>query len=440
MTTRDERYDGRHRARAPWGVLGTTLGLIAIILALILNSCSATSTPTATCTPIPGPVGSVGRTGIPGLGAYDVWLELGHTGTEQDFLDSLVGDPGKNGYSGTDGFTPAAGLDGDHGHSAYQLWLDAGHTGSEQDFLDSLRGAAGSDGIVGQTGATGAQGLSAYELWVLEGGIGDEAAFLADLEGNVGPQGIQGLEGLKGDKGDTGTCTPGDAGAAGAKGDTGATGPAGEIGPIGPQGEPGPIGPVGPEGPKGDIGAMGPAGTSGLGDSGSFWDTTLQGYDGLVSTAVDSAHPLYLSEADSANNVGITIERCAGDEAKPGGYPVTPKSCITFTHPGVYNIAFSAQLLRTQGGGASVVSIWLRADGANVAQSNTDVTLQSNSQKLVAAWNFFAPVSCGAGDCTQYQLMWSASEAYSNIWYETAQSSPTRPATPSLIVTVNQVK
>lgn len=40
--------------------------------------------------------------GRPGLSAYDIWLSLGNTGTEQDFIDSLKGEKGDSG-SGTDG-------------------------------------------------------------------------------------------------------------------------------------------------------------------------------------------------------------------------------------------------------------------------------------------------------------------------------------------------
>lgn len=40
----------------------------------------------------------------------------------------------------------ADGADGADGDSAYQIWLDAGNTGTEQDFLDSLVGA---DGVAG---------------------------------------------------------------------------------------------------------------------------------------------------------------------------------------------------------------------------------------------------------------------------------------------------
>jgi len=50
---------------------------------------------------------------------------------------------------------------GGAGASAYQIWLDAGNTGTEQDFLDSLVGADGSDGATGATGPQGPPGEDA---------------------------------------------------------------------------------------------------------------------------------------------------------------------------------------------------------------------------------------------------------------------------------------
>lgn len=40
---------------------------------------------------VPGPPGAKGDTGAAGLSAYQTWLNLGHTGTEQDFLNSIAG-------------------------------------------------------------------------------------------------------------------------------------------------------------------------------------------------------------------------------------------------------------------------------------------------------------------------------------------------------------
>ena len=75
-----------------------------------------------------------GVQGIDGKSAYEIWLDLGNTGSEQDFIDSLIGDDGDPGDPGDDG------------DSAYEVWLALGNTGTEQDFIDSLKGADGEDG------------------------------------------------------------------------------------------------------------------------------------------------------------------------------------------------------------------------------------------------------------------------------------------------------
>jgi uncharacterized protein (TIGR02145 family) len=51
---------------------------------------------------IQGPIGPVGNIGVPGingvdgLSAYEIWLSNGNNGTEQDYLNSLMGQPGNN--------------------------------------------------------------------------------------------------------------------------------------------------------------------------------------------------------------------------------------------------------------------------------------------------------------------------------------------------------
>ena len=53
------------------------------------------------------------------------------------------------------------GGDGADGDSAYQIWLNNGNTGSEQDFLDSLEGSSGTNGTNGTDGQDGSNGLNA---------------------------------------------------------------------------------------------------------------------------------------------------------------------------------------------------------------------------------------------------------------------------------------
>ena len=72
-----------------------------------------------------------------------------------------------------------AGQTGPTGASAYQAWLAAGHTGTEADFLASLvgpTGATGSTGAAGATGATGAQGDPGPQPPLGAAGAGDAIA------------------------------------------------------------------------------------------------------------------------------------------------------------------------------------------------------------------------------------------------------------------------
>ena len=123
---------------------------------------------------VPGPQGEPGEPGEDGVSAYDVWLSLGNTGDEQEFIDSLKGEAGVDGILGADGV------------SAYDVWVSLGNTGDEQEFIDSLKGEAGVDGILG------ADGLSAYELWLSLGNTGDEQAFIDSLKGDPGEDGEPG--------------------------------------------------------------------------------------------------------------------------------------------------------------------------------------------------------------------------------------------------------
>ena len=70
--------------------------------------------------------GADGEDGEDGKSAYEIWLDNGHTGTEEEFLAWLKD-----------------GKDGENGKSAYEIWLDNGHTGTQSDFLNWLKGENG---------------------------------------------------------------------------------------------------------------------------------------------------------------------------------------------------------------------------------------------------------------------------------------------------------
>lgn len=87
------------------------------------------------------------------------------------------------------------------GESAYQAWLDAGNTGTQADFLASLVGPQGPPGVKGDKGDPGIQGPPGVQG--VPGPPGADGA-----AGAQGPPGAQGIPGVKGDKGDAGIQGP----------------------------------------------------------------------------------------------------------------------------------------------------------------------------------------------------------------------------------------
>lgn len=114
-------------------------------------------------------------------------------------------------------------------------------------------------------------------------------------------------------------------------------------------------------------------------------------------------------------------------------------SKFTFNKPGVYNLQFSFQLANsaTQ---IRTASFWVRLNGSDYPASNTEIDVPGshggNPGKIVAAWNIMG-VATAPGD--YIQLVWSATNASVTIEHIPAQVSPTRPATPSAIITLQQV-
>lgn len=111
---------------------------------------------------------------------------------------------------------------------------------------------------------------------------------------------------------------------------------------------------------------------------------------------------------------------------------------VTVEDAGIYNIQFSIQFVNANTI-AYAASVWARQNGVDIPASNGDVSVPgkhgSTDGRLIAAWNYF--VTAAAGDF--FELMWSTESSDISIQHIPAQSSPTRPATPSVILTVTRV-
>lgn len=101
--------------------------------------------------------GSDGQDGADGLSAYEIAVQNGFTGTETEWLNSLVGQDGEDGADGADGANGTNGVngaDGADGLSAYEIAVQNGFTGTESEWLESLNGQDGADGADGSGGGT----------------------------------------------------------------------------------------------------------------------------------------------------------------------------------------------------------------------------------------------------------------------------------------------
>ena len=151
-----------------------------------------------------------------------------------------------------------------------------------------------------------------------------------------------------------------------------------------------------------------------LGFWGAFWSTSNQ-----TNAGATSVNYMTVNNSDPSNNqiqIGAT------------------SSQIKVLNAGVYNIQFSAQFEKTDGGKDNV-SVWFLKNGVNIPDSNSIFSLEGNNDKLIAALNLMVSL-----DINDYiQIAWASADLDLSLHFDTAGSSPTRPQTPSVIITLQQI-
>ena len=150
---------------------------------------------------------------------------------------------------------------------------------------------------------------------------------------------------------------------------------------------------------------------------GAFQDSTDQA---AASTTV--AYPMTFNTTDYSNGVYLSNS-----------------SRLNVRNAGVYNLQFSAQL-ENQDNAQHTVDIWFRKNGTNIANSNSQFTVPARKSAsifghVIAALNFF--VELAANDYVE--IVWRAEDTLVSIEQTAAQTSPTRPATPSIIATMQAI-
>jgi hypothetical protein len=147
----------------------------------------------------------------------------------------------------------------------------------------------------------------------------------------------------------------------------------------------------------------------------SFYDTGDQ--TGLANTVLTMS-----ANTSDSWNTGITL---------------SANTRFVIQNPGVYNLAFSAQMVKTGGNSSTHAHIWLYQNGLDVLYSASQIGFPSNSVYVVPAWNFFFSTTTP----NEYvELKWEINSNVDNqLSLKQQPATGSVPAIPSLIVTINQV-
>jgi hypothetical protein len=149
---------------------------------------------------------------------------------------------------------------------------------------------------------------------------------------------------------------------------------------------------------------------------GAFQDTTDQN-----AASTTAAYAVTLNTTDYA--VGVAV---------------VSNSRVTVRSAGVYNIQFSFQFANTNVA-IQDVDVWFRKNGTDIAGSNSKFSVPNShggtDGHLISALNFYLQMA--ANDYVE--LMWATTSTDVSLEHLATQTSPTRPATPSAIVTINKI-
>jgi len=146
--------------------------------------------------------------------------------------------------------------------------------------------------------------------------------------------------------------------------------------------------------------------------------------DGTDQTAANTttAYAITFDTTDYAN--GITLSNT---------------SRLNVSQGGLYNVQFSVQFKNTTND-TQDVEVWFRKNGTDIAKSGSRFGLAprksaGDPSHMIGALNYFVDLA----ESDYLQLMWRPSDVGVSIEHYPAGTSPTRPATPSVIATVSFV-
>lgn len=176
--------------------------------------------------------------------------------------------------------------------------------------------------------------------------------------------------------------------------------------------------------------------------TGSNWGSMQAGSGLSVVNGVVSVEPspgihdvgYFYSTLTQTNLLPINIVSCTNTTLSQG-VTLVAGTQFTVAKTGNYTLNYTIQVDKTAGGAAANMDIWLRLNGVDVADSNSNFTISNNNAAIVASANY--TLILNAGD--YLELAWHSGSANAELLAVPAQVGPVRPASPSVRVTLLQV-
>ena len=157
-----------------------------------------------------------------------------------------------------------------------------------------------------------------------------------------------------------------------------------------------------------------------------------------ITSTLNKNYASFYDTGDQTGLAGTELTMSANtSDSWNTGITLSANTRFVIQNPGVYSLAFSAQMLKTGGNSSTHAHIWLYQNGLDVPYSASQIGFPSNSVYVVPAWNFFFSTTTP----NEYvELKWEINSNVNNqllLKYQPAAGNV--PEIPSLIVTINQV-
>jgi hypothetical protein len=157
---------------------------------------------------------------------------------------------------------------------------------------------------------------------------------------------------------------------------------------------------------------------------GKYINFPFGAFQSLVDQPIATANTAYAMTLDTTDfSNGVTLSN---------------SSRINVTNAGLYNLQWSGQFVNTDSQ-IHDSSVWIRINGTNLTGSTGFLSIPNShggvDGHLIVGWNYFLQLAQN----DYVELYWSATNTAISLQHFAAQTSPTRPSTASLIVTMTFV-